>query len=147
MPSPNVPQGTLNRLKASLIPADFPQLIVTASYLDKDGIGVTFEGASGTSYGTMTGTVTSPEPYMMATALVRLVRTQSLADAYKRQMEESVLLGDVTVRPDVQSAGISPFQFMNCQIINVGELQFNGQNVGFGVSIQGYWPLNANLWD
>lgn len=145
MASPNVQQGTLNRLKASLVVPDLPELNVTAPFVGKEGIGIAFEGDATTLIPTMTGTVTSPEPFQMATILIRLLRTQSLSDLYKQQMETSTLLGDITVRPD--SATLSPYQIINCAITHVGDLTFNGTDAGFGVSIKGYYPLNSALWD
>lgn len=143
--NPLVPQGTLNRLKASLVLPDLPALNVTASFLTKEGIGISFQGEITTMIQTMTGTVTSPEPYQMATVLVRLLRTQTLADAWKQQLETSSLIGDITVRPDTTT--LSPYQILNCGIMTVGDLTFAGQDAGYGVSIAGYYPVNANLWD
>lgn len=145
MASPNIAQGTLNRLKASLVIPNLPQLNVTAPFLGKEGIGLAFEGDATMLIPTMTGTVTSPEPYQMTTILIGLLRTQSLSDAYKQQMETSTLLGDITVRPD--SVTLSPYQIVNCAITHVGDLTFNGADAGFGVSLKGYYPLNASLWD
>ena len=145
MALPLVPQGTLNRIAASLVIPDFPQLNVTAPFLGKEGIGVAFQGDITTMIPTMTGTVTSPEPFQMATVLVRLLKTQPLSDAYKQQLESSSLLGDITVRPD--SKTLSPYQILNCAIMTVGDLSFNGTDAGYGVHIAGYYPVNANLFD
>lgn len=147
MASPNISQGTLNRLKASLVLPAFPELNVTAPFLGKEGIGLAFEGDATTMIPQMTGTVTSPEPYQLATILVRLIRTQSLSDLYKQQMESSTLLGDITLRPDTVQPGLSPYSIINCAITHVGDLTFNGMDAGFGVSIKGTYPLNATLWD
>lgn len=142
--NPLTPQGTLSRLAASLVIPDLPQLNVTASFLDKDGLGIAFTGNSTLLIPTMTGTVTSPEPYMMSTIMVRLLRTQQLADLYKQQMENNSLIGDVTLRPDAST--LSPYQILNCAIETVGELTFNGQSAGYGVQLGGYYPLNNSLW-
>jgi hypothetical protein len=145
MANPNTPQGTLNRLKSSLVIPNLPQLNVTASFLDRDGIGIAFSGQTTLLLPTMTGTVTSPEPFIMSTIMVRLLRTQQLSDLYKQQWETNSLLGDITARPD--STTLSPFQILNCAIETVGELVFNGQSAGFGVQLAGYYPVNNSLWD
>lgn len=147
MASPNVAQGVLNRLRASLVLPDFPELNVTPPFLGKEGIGLAFEGEATTMIPQMTGMVTSPEPYQGATILIRLIRTQTLADLYKQQMESSTLLGDITLRPDTIQPGLSLYAIINCAITHVGDLTFNGTDAGFGVSIKGTYPLNANLWD
>ena len=61
------PQGTLNRIRASVIFPLFGVLSVTSSFLGKRGISVTFTGKSTVFLDTMTGRVTSPEPYLAVT--------------------------------------------------------------------------------
>jgi hypothetical protein len=144
MPNPLVPQGTLNRLKASIVwPND--TLNVTAPFLSEEGIGLAFNGPITTIIQTMTGTITSLEPYQMSTILIRMNRTQALADLYKKQLETNALMGDGTVRPDANP--LSPYQIYNCGITNVGELVFNGKSAGFGVEVQGFYPVNSAAWD
>jgi len=143
--NPLTNQGTLNRLLASVIIPAFPELNVTSSFLGKEGVTISFQGDITLMIPTMTGTVTSPEPYQMATVLVRLLRTQPLADAFKQQLETTALIGDITVRPD--SRALSPYQFINCAISTVGDLVLNGTDAGYGVSIVGYYPVNSSLFD
>ena len=57
--NPLIPQGTVNRLRGSVIWNDFPQLNVTAPYLGTDGIGFSLDGESTVFLPTMTGAVTS----------------------------------------------------------------------------------------
>src|ERR1700742_4394296 len=98
--NPLVDQGVLNRVRGSVVWSGFPALNVTAPYLGKDGIGIAFEGdgsaTTGTMTGTMTGVVQSLEPYVMVTLKIGLLRTQPLADAYKKQWELNALLGACT---------------------------------------------------
>lgn len=144
MSNPLVDQGTINRLRGSVVFAALSELNVTAPFLAPEGIGLTLEGEATTIIKTMTGTVTSPEPYQMVTVTVHLLRTQSLADDWKTQQQVNTQLGECSVRPD--SAKLSPYDLYNCAITQVGELVFNGQSAGYGVSFQGYWPINSDLW-
>lgn len=145
MVNPNIAQGTLNRLRASVVWDDVPRLNVTAPYLGPEGIGLALRGNATTIIPTMTGTITSPEPFQMADIFLRLNRSQSLADMFKKQMEDSTLLGNATVRSD--STPLSPYPILNVAIVTVGELTFNGTSAGFGVQVTGYYPVNNSLFD
>ena len=143
--NPLVTQGTLNRLRASLVWNDFPSLNVTPPFLGRAGISFALEGNTTVFLPTMTGAVTSAEPYLMFTATINLLKSQSFADLYKQQWESSAQLGDGTVRPDATT--LSPFQIINCAIESVGPMNFNGEDAGMGVSIRGYYLINQNLWN
>ena len=145
MANPLVAQGQLNRLLASVIWPAFANLNVTASYLANGGINVTLQGESVTYVPTLTGQVTSPEPYMGVEMMMPLLKSQSLADAYKRQMETNALLGDCTVIPDATTLG--NYQFNNCSIKSVHQLTFDGRDAVFGVVIGGYYIVNNSMWD
>lgn len=145
--NPLVSQGILNRLKASVVWTNFTALNVTASYLDKEGITLRLDGEASMQHGTMTGVVQSPEPYIPIEVTIALLRTQPLSNAYKLQWESNVLLGDGTVWPDVTSgAGLGPFQLQNMAIQRVGDLLLNGTTPIYGVSVRGYYLVNATLW-
>ena len=143
--NPNVSQGTLNRLRASVIWNSFPPLNITAPFLGEEAIRLAFEGESTVFINTMTGAVTSPEPYLVVNLSAHLLKSQPLSDLYKQQMESSALLGDGTVRPDTTT--LSPYPLVNCAIQNVRELNFNGKDAGYAVSIKGYYVINSALWN
>jgi hypothetical protein len=143
--NPLVAQGTLNRVKASLSWVDFPQLNVTAPFLGRDGISLGLEGNSTAFLPTMTGTVTSPEPYMMVGVTVHLLKPQSLCQLYKDKWESLALLGNGVVRPDV-TEGLGPFDIVNCAIESIREMRFNGTDDGFVVMIRGSYVVNNDLW-
>lgn len=144
MANPLVAQGTLNRLRASVIWANFPALNVTAPFLHKEGIRLALEGEATTFIDTMTGGVTSPEPYQRVSLTMVLLKTQALAASYKAQMESSSLLGDGTVRPD--SVALPPYQIVNCAIRSIRELNFAGDDAAWAVMIGGYYPINSALF-
>lgn len=142
--APNIAQGTINRLRASVIWDNFPQLNVTASFLMPEGIDLTFEGQSTAVLPTMTGVVTSPEPYQIVRLAIHLIKSQGLADLYKQQQENTTLLGGCTIRPDTIT--LSPYYLMNCSITGVNALAFSGRDPGYVVTATGSYNLNAAAW-
>ena len=97
MANPFVQQGTLNRLLGNVVFAQWPQLTVTAPFLGKGAISFAFVGDASQLIGTMTGAVTSPEPYVFGTVTIHLVRSQTLANVFKNQLLLNTVLGSVTV--------------------------------------------------
>ena len=142
--NPTVSQGTLNSLRGSWTWSAFPGLNVTAPYLGREGISLTFEGESTVYINTMTGAVTSPEPYLKITAELALLKTQSLSNAYKTQIETMSTLGDATCRADALALGL--YQFSNCSLQNVRALRFNGEDAGYVVTVGGVYYINSALW-
>ena len=140
-----VPQGTLNRLRASVVFASNQSLNITAPYLAREAISISFEGDAGLLIPTLTGGVTSPEPYQMGTITMNLVKSQNLANFYKTQIETDVNVGDVSVISD--SATLSDYEFTNCIITGVRDVTFDGNVAGFVVTIKGIYSVNANMWN
>ena len=145
MPNPNIAQGTLNRLLASVNWNDAPELNVIPSFLNRGGISLSFDGEATKFFPTMTGTVTSNEPFQMITLRISLLKTQSLGANYEARKRSNSVIGTGTVRPDV-SEGIEPFDVLNCAIENVDELNFSGEDPGYTVIIRGYVSINNDLW-
>lgn len=143
--NPLVPQGTLNRIRAAVQWSAVPGLNVTVPFLGKEGITLAFEGNATDFVETMTGAVTSPAPYMPIRMVFNLLKTQTLSNQYKSQMETSTLLGDGVVTPD--SVTLSPFQVTNCAIEGVDELRFNGEVAAYAVRIKGYYIINNALFN
>jgi len=149
MADPLVPQGNLNRLKASLIWTDFPNLNVTPPFLAREMLVLSFEGEATGRIPTATGIVNSPEPYQPVTIAVNLIKTQDLAAAYEAQRQTNSLLGPATIRPDINSnsSGLGPYSLLNMSISNVGELRFDGTQAVYPVTVGGYMLINSFLWD
>jgi hypothetical protein len=144
MPAPNIPQGTLNRIRASIIWPAFPQLSVTSSYLGKRGVSIAFQGDTTVYIDTMTGAVTSPEPYLRVTITAHLLKTQNLANLYKTQQELLSLLGDGVVRAD--SAIMQPWAISNASIMRPGDLDFSGADPDYPVQFSGIYAVNSSLF-
>lgn len=145
MANPLISQGTLNRLRGSIIIPDHPELNVTASFLGPDGISLALDGKSVVYLPTLTGAARSPEPYLMVTLTVNLLKTQSLSDLYKLRMELDASLGDITARTD--AATLSDYALLNCSIVGVGQLSFAGKDVGYGAQVEGYYAVNSSLYN
>lgn len=144
MPNPLIDQGSLNRIRASVTWQDFPGLNVTAPYLNKSGITLSLDSDSTTFLPTKTGAVISLEPYVMATLVMGLLKTQSLAARYKQQLETNSALGDGVVRPD--SVAHPPYDLINCALINPRELGFSGEDASYTIVARGYYLVNSDLW-
>ena len=149
MASPLVTQGNLNRLRASLVLTDVPQLNVTPSFLGAEGISLGFEGEATTTIPTMTGQINSPEPFQAVSISLHLLKSQALAQAYEDRRQTNVILGAGTLRPDVSanSQGLGPYTLLNLSIRNVGQLTMNGTDAGYRVVLGGYMIINNSLFD
>lgn len=144
MSNPQVVQGTLNRLLASVVYANFPNLNVTSAYLAKEAISLGFDGDTSQLIGTLTGAVTSPEPYIYGTCTMHLLRTQALGNAYKLQIETNTTMGSVTVIPD--SVALSSFELNNCVLQSIQEVAFDGTQAGLIVRLRGVYSINSTLF-
>ena len=142
--NPLVPQGTLNKLRGSVFCVDNPQLNVTASYLADDAITLAFEGEASAYIPTMTGAVPSPNPFQVATCMMRLLKTQALSNLWKLQIETDSLIGDIVITTD--AAPLNNYTLVNCTIKNVNELTFAGKDPSFVVTVQGTYYINSGLF-
>jgi hypothetical protein len=144
MANPLIQQGSLNRLLASVVYADFPQLNVTCPFLGRDAISIAFEGETSQLIGTLTGAVTSPEPYVFATVTMHILRTQFLGDAYKTQIETDTTMGSVNIIPDTVT--LEPFQLDTCVLQSLQEIAFDGNQAGLIIKLRGVYRINSNAF-
>lgn len=142
--NPFTPQGTLNRLKSSVTVPGNSALNITSSYMSKQFVSISFDGAFGEAIQTATGIVTSPEPFVMATITVGILRTQPLAAAWKLQAETLVAIGNVSVFPD--TAAFPEYDLVNCIIQHIEPAAFDGIDPVVRVVIRGAYYINNALW-
>jgi len=142
--NPLINQGTLNRLKGSVVIPGNTTLNCTASYLGKSMITLTLEGNAAEYIQTAAGAVPSPEPYMMATIKFDALKTNGFGDLWKKQLELNSYLGDITVTADTYS--LSNHTISNASIESVGELPFDGSSVAYSVTIRGVYYINSAMW-
>lgn len=139
-----LPQGTINKLIASVVFSDNPTLCVINSFLTKEGISISFQGEVGRLLPTMTGGIQSPEPYQMADIRIHLNRANGLAALFKRQIELDANIGSANVIPDTLALPL--YQIESCIIQSVDELAFDGNTPGFVVRLQGIYYINSTMW-
>lgn len=144
MPSPAL-QGSVNRLRGSVVFALNQELTITAPYLAREAISISWGGDAAQLLPTLTGGVQSPEPYVMGEITVHVLRSQSLADLFKTQIQTDTNLGSINVRGD--SDTLSDFQFENCVLAGFESLTFDGNNAGFVIKIRGVFYVNSALWN
>jgi hypothetical protein len=144
MANPLIQQGTLNRLLASVVYAEAPELSVINAFLGKGAISIAFEGETSQLLPTLTGAVTSPEPYMFATVTMHLVRSQFLAAAYKARIESNTTMGSVNIIPDTLT--LPPFQLDTCVLMSLQEMTFDGNQAELIVKLRGVYRINSNAF-
>lgn len=143
--NPKIPQGVLNRVRGSVKFNSFPALNVSASYLAKEGIEISFQGNIVEPLPTMTGVVQSPQPYLISMAKIHLVRSQSLASQYKVQWEDNAVVGDIRLYTDSSTFG--DFDLANVAITSVADMTFAGGQPGVAITLTGTYYINGSMWD
>jgi hypothetical protein len=145
MANPLIPQGTLNRLRGSVNVINFPALNVSAAYLGKGAISVTPEGDVAAYLGTLTGAVTSNEPYQIVNVTIHLLKTQPLAAQYKAQIEKNANIGDIVVNLD--SATLPSFPLVNTTISTWDGMTSEGTSADYVIHIKGTYYINSDMWN
>jgi hypothetical protein len=138
------PPGVLNRLRASVVYNDFPQLNVTSNFLTTEGIRLALEGNATDLLPAMVSLVSSPAPYLAASITMSLVRSSSLASLYKLQFEDTTLMGMVTIFPDTDV--INPFIINNVALESIREMALAGMEAAIVVTARGYYNVNTGFF-
>lgn len=139
-----VQQGTLNRLRCSVVVPSQQALSVTSAYMGTGFASVAFTEPFSELLGTATGAVTSPEPYVFGTITVNILKTQALSASWVQQSQAQSSLGQVTIYPD--SAAYPPVTLDNCVIQGIEPTAFDGKDPVVRVTIRGVYYLNSDLW-
>jgi hypothetical protein len=142
--NPLVAQGNLNRLRGSVVIPSYPSLNVTASYLSKRGVGMELVGDLTQFLETMTGHSTSPEPYVPADITISILKTQNLSALWIAQVQDTTVLGNVTVHTD--TAAFPHFDFQNVAVTRINRFAFDGTDPTMEVTMRGIYILNQSLW-
>jgi hypothetical protein len=144
MANPQITQGVLNRVRTSAIIPGNTSLNITAPYMGKSFIVVNFEGNFVEQIETGTGAVRSPEPYVMATATVGLLRTQSLAANWMAQAQEDGYVGLVNLHAD--SSAFPVLTLNEAVIRSIEPGAFDGSDPVVRLTLRGIFYVNANMW-
>ena len=142
--SPQIDQGSLNRILAHLTVTSFPNLNVTSSYMGKDQLTLTFDEDSIAYIKTATGVVNSPEPYVLAKVEFSLLRSQSLSNTWIQQLQSQCVLGSIGIFPD--STVMDSFQLTDTSIMRITPGPFNGSDPGVKITLQGTFQVNSSMW-
>jgi hypothetical protein len=105
---------------------------------------LTYEGDATTQIGTATGVVNSPEPYLMSTLVVNILRTQPVANAWLLQQQSNAVIGNVEAYPD--STSYSPTIMQNCSIQNIDNGPYDGSDPTVRITIRGQVQINSSMW-
>lgn len=143
--NPLTPQGVLNRVRTSIVVPSFPGLNITASFMGKSFAKPEFEGNFVEQIETGTGVVNSPEPFVMCTITVGILRTQPLAAAYMAQFLNNSALGTVTAHAD--TSAFPPITLVNTVIRHLDPGAWDGTDPVSRLTLRGAFYINANLWN
>lgn len=138
------PPGVLNRLRASVVWSDFPELNVTANFLTTEGIRLALEGNATDLLPAMVSLVSSPAPYLSASITMSIVRSSALANLFKLQFEDTTLMGIATIWPDTDV--IPVYQINNVALESVREMAFAGMEAAMVVTARGYYNVNTGFF-
>lgn len=142
--NPLVPQGTLNRIRTHIVLSSYPSLNITAANMTKGFATFAFEGNFVAQIETATGIVNSPEPYVMGTCTVEILRSQALATAYINQLSTNAMIGDVTGYSD--SMTFAPITLNNCSIYNFDPGAYDGTKPAVRIVFRGVFTPNGAMW-
>jgi hypothetical protein len=142
---PFVPQGTLNKVRCSIVVSNNPALNITASYMGKSYAKLSFSGVMTNLIPTATGAVTSPEPYVISTVTVSILKTQALAAAWIAQVLNTGVIGPITVYPD--SSAFPNISLDSAVVDNWDPDAFDGMSPVVRLTLRGVYYINANLWN
>lgn len=139
-------QGILNRVRGSI---SFPSLTgynITSPYLGKRGITARFIGKSAILVDTMTGAVTSGEPFVRVELTIDMVRTQALAAQWQALQQVNSLIGQATWRTDAVPPGVSLYTFDNVVFDSMDGFTADGMNADWPLRLAGIYYTNSNLF-
>ena len=143
--NPQVSQGNLNRVRASVIIPAFPTLNINSSHMGKQFLNLEWEEAFGDQIETGTGLVNSPAPYVKGTCTINLLRSQLIASQWQAQADATSIIGRIVVHPD---STVYPAQTVHdCQILHASPGRMDGLNPTIDVIITGVRYVNNDLWD
>ncbi len=145
MANPLVSQGTLNRVRCSVIIPDDTALNIDSSYMGKSFATISFDGSFSGQIETGTGVVNSPEPYVMGNVSVGLLRTQALSNAWLAQAKKNTSIGQVIIHSD--SAAFPSIPLSTCVIGSIEPGAYDGTDPIVKLTLRGVFHLNEDMWN
>lgn len=144
MANPYLAAGPLNRVRCSVVVTSTPTLNITSQFMGKSFAHIEFEGDFVQQIEVGTGVVNSPEPYVMATITVGLLRSQGLSAAWLAQSQDTGILGDVTIYSDTSVWPAIALSDTAIRTINPGA--FDGTDPIVRLALRGTFLINSALW-
>ncbi len=142
--NPMVPQGTLNRVRASVIVPNYSSLNINSSHMSKKFVTVTFDEDFADQPETAVGIVNSPKPYVMATVNVGILRTQALAASWLAQAQQDTQIGRVIVHSDTNA--FPQIHVHNCSLLKSEPGPYDGMDPTVDLTIRGVFYPNNYVW-
>lgn len=144
MANPYLSAGPLNRVRCHVVVADTPTLNITSQFMGKSFARIEFEGDFNQQIEVGTGVVNSPEPYVMATITVGLLRSQALAATWLAQAQDQCVLGDVTIHSDTSVFPALTVNDTGIRSIEPGA--YDGTDPVVRLVLRGSVNINNALW-
>lgn len=144
MANPYLVAGPLNRVRCHVVVQATPTLNITAQNMGKSFAHIQFEGDFNQQIETATGVVNSPEPFVMASITVGLLRPQPLAAAWLAQVQKTGVLGDVTIHSDTSS--FPAITLNDAAVRSMEPGAYDGTDPVVRLVLRGTFLINSAMW-
>lgn len=144
MANPYLIAGPLNRVRCHVVISATPTLNIQSSYMGKSFAHIEFEGDFVQQIEVGTGVVNSPEPYVMASITVGLLRSQPLAASWLSQAQDTGVLGDVTIHSD--TSAFPAITLNDTAIRSITPGAYDGTDPVVRLTLRGTFNINSALW-
>lgn len=142
--NPGIARGVLNRVKTSVVVPSNSSLNVISANMGRSLARISFNGQLVNQFATGTGLVNSPEPFVMATITIALLRTQPIAAAWFAQILQDSNIEDATIFGDTSTFPPIALQSVVASHMDTGP--FDGTSADFMLVLAGALPINNALW-
>jgi len=142
--NPGIARGVLNRVRCSVVVPGNTALNITAPNMGRQLARIAFEGQLVNQIPTATGLVNSPEPYVICTVTIALLRTQPIANAWFAQIQTNSNVQNVTIHSD--TSAFPPIALQDVVVSRIDPGPYDGTNPDFQLVLRGALPVNNNLW-
>lgn len=142
--NPGIARGVLNRVKTSVVVPSNSSLNIISANMGRSLARISFNGQLVNQFATGTGLVNSPEPFVMATITIALLRTQPIAAAWFAQILQDSNIEDATIFGDTSMFPPIALQSVVASHMDTGP--FDGTSADFMLVLAGALPINNALW-
>jgi hypothetical protein len=139
-----VPQGVLNRVRASVIVPQYTSLNINSSHMSQKMLTGTPEEDFTEQPMTAVGVVNAPNPYVKYTVNVGILRTQALAYAWLQQAQTTVMVGRIVIHSD--TSAFPQIRIHNASIIKIDPGAYDGRDPVVDLTLRGVFYVNNDMW-